>query len=333
LYEFPSQTEQYDIHNEQYEQMKHPQFTAKKIADGLEFGHGTISGKTEQEIQNTVEAVIFSDKILVEVDTDDTGQIIDDDGCGDGRGVSRVFTREEVYKRSLNRPKVFGGAATMTMAIRVGLGLGEGKNLNLVLNEATDELNVKGVDFGAHTDEHARGNNCGCGAIDRAPEIIEAAKKYKEQIAGVIDLLGLSNVGLPEVDENIASWVRNLADYNEYSGSAAMDGILHSANKPVIKQLNGEHKEIAIVLNHIAGRTINQQAVRSATDDEAQVFGVDVWRMNEIAMQLFPGDSETQHKAILSMVTYTLATAAVLTKGNLPVYVIEAEEENALAHV
>ena len=46
------------------------------------------------------------------------------------------------------------------------------------------------MDFGAHTDENAKGENCGCGAIDRAPEAVLAALKYEEPIRGVIEALG-----------------------------------------------------------------------------------------------------------------------------------------------
>jgi hypothetical protein len=110
-----------------------------------------------------------------------------------------------------------------------------------------------------------------------------------------------------------------------------MQDITHSANKPVIKMLNGEHKERGIVLNHIAGYTVNQRKIRESTQEQAQVFAVDVWRMNDIAMQLFPGQYDLQHKAILSELVYTLATSAVLTRGDLPVDMIQAQEENALA--
>ena len=60
------------------------------------------------------------------------------------------------------------------------------------------------------------------------------------------------------------------------------------------------------------------------TEDQAQIFGVDVWRMKDIADKLHSGQPDRQHKALLSELVYTLGEAAVLTKGDVPVYMIQA---------
>jgi hypothetical protein len=51
---------------------------------------------------------------------------------------------------------------------------------------------------------------------------------------------------------------------------------------------------------------------------------VDSPRLEDIAHNLFPDNSQKQQQAYLSELIYTLAIAAVLTKGDLPVYLIEA---------
>ncbi len=69
----------------------------------------------------------------------------------------------------------------------------------------------------------------------------------------------------------------------------------------------------------VDGKTINQAAIREVSGGKAQVFAVDVWRLKSISERLY-GSAEDQGKAFASMIVYTLATAAILTKGNLPVY-------------
>lgn len=301
-----------------------PSFTVTRIIKGFEFGHGQISGlATNNEVLELVDWTVHNHPdILVPIDKDDEGHIIKDDGCGDGRAVLTVFSLDHTYKRSLNRSKVFGGSATMTTACFIGLGQAGNQPLNQVFEKAIKTLDKKSMDFGAHTDEQMHGNNCGCGAIDKAPQILFASLKYEIPIRGVITMLSNYVSGLNDVYGNYRIYVQHLASQPEYSGMKVMDLILNNKHSRVVKQLGGNHRECRIVLNTIRGYTVNQKLVRDATQDEAQVFAVDVWRMEEIANKLFEGHPDRQHQAFISELIYTVATAAVLTKGDLPVDVI-----------
>jgi hypothetical protein len=306
-------------------------FKVTRIAQGFEFGHGAISGQDNPDILHILDDTIQnSPAILIRVDRDETGEIIHDDGCGDGREVTKVFTRGKQFKHSLARPKVFGGAVTMNTAVSIGSGKGRGKSLNQVFEESADELQRKNIDFGAHTDELAHGDNCGCGAIDRAPEAITAAIKYEKPIRAAIGLLGVSDEGLDEVFDNFRHYVKDeMSHQTKYSGRQVIEKILDGSK--VVKELGGAHQERRIVLNHVAGYTVNQRLIREATKGKAQVFAVDIWRLNDIALNLFKGEPQLQHKALLSELIYTLATAAVLTKGDLPVDMVEGEPDWDLA--
>jgi hypothetical protein len=299
-----------------------PQFTVTRIIKGFEFGHGQISGlATNNEVLELVDNVIYDNPdILVPIDKDHDGHVLDDDGCGDGRAVLTVFSLDHTYKRSLNRSKVFGGSATMTTACLVGLGDAGKHTLNQVFERAIKTLDEKGMDFGAHTDEHMHGNNCGCGAIDKAPQILFASLKYEIPIRGVITMLSNYVSGLNDVYASYRTYVKQLASQPEYSGMDVMNQIINSSH--IVKQLGGDHHECRIVLNTVRGFTVNQKLVRDATQNEAQIFAVDVWRMEDIAHKLFPNEPERQHQAFISELIYTVATAAVLTKGDLPVDVI-----------
>lgn len=303
-----------------------PVFSVTRIIKGFEFGHGSISGlAAKHEVLQTVNQTIQSNpKIIVPIDTDDDGKPVADDGCGDGREVLTVFSLSKHYKRSLNRPKVFGGSATMATACLIGMGQAEGKTLNDDFEAAIKLLDKQGMDFGAHTDERMHGKNCGCGAIDKAPEILLATLKYELPIRGAITVLVEDTSGLNEVYANFRNYVLKLVEQKNYSGMQVMDTILQNKHSRVVKQLGGNHRECAIVLNTIRNFTVNQKLVRDATNNEAQIFGVDVWRMQDIATKLYEDNARQQQLALLSELIYTVATAAVLTKGDLPVDVIQA---------
>jgi hypothetical protein len=240
-----------------------------------------------------------------------------------------VFRGSHTLKRSLNRAKVFGGALTMAAASRIGMGRAADTDLTIVFEDSITQLNNHHINFGAHTADHvAEGRediDAGCGAIDGAPAIIEAAVKYEEPIRASIKALGIDDTGLDTVFANYRAYAETLPTQKSYSGRVIMDKIV-SAGK-VVKQLVGAHKECRIVLNNVRDFTINQALVREVTDDQAQVFAVDVWRLTDIANTMYEGLPGEQRAALQSQVVYTLATAAVLTKGDLPVDVIQEAAE------
>jgi hypothetical protein len=303
-------------------QTKH--FDVTRLADGTGFGGGNISSGEKYELLNRVDEIVQnSPNLLVPVDRDDDGTPLIDDGCGDGRFVKLVVRSERILKRSLNRAKLFGGGVTMTTAALVGLGEAEDKPLNDVFDLSINTLEEKGIDFGGHTDEHAKGENCGCGAIDKAPETFFAALKFKDEITSIIEDLTVNNADdLEDIFVNYSRYTTHvIAEHPDYSGKKVIDRIAGAGK--VIKQLGGEHKELGIVLNAVKGFTVNQKLVREETDDEAQIFAVDLWRLEDNAKRLFPEDRAKQYKAFLSGLVHTLAVAAVLTKGDLPVYLTQ----------
>lgn len=313
-----------------------------KITDGLGFGEGGISHNdrtdVEPELKAKVEAIIQSDEILVAVDTDKDGVMLDDDGCGDGRGVKNIFEGVVERFKSLNRAKVFGGAPAMVASAAVGLGMAKGKKLVAVFEGGINSLKDKMIGFGGHTDEHAHGPNCGCGAIDKAPQAIANAVKYESEIRSTIEALGISDDGLDDVYADYRDYAAEIAGDGTYQGVEVMSQVVESGK--VVKKLADAHNEMYIVLNTKRGMTVNQELIRRVSDGKIQVFGVDVWRMQDLAARLYDNETvvtlhpeldeaqlalktaEYQHKAFLSELVYTLGVAATLTKGDLPVYAV-----------
>ncbi len=303
--------------------------------NGLGFGEGTISLQARKEelgesgLQQ-IDQIINSSDILVAVSTDKDGAMLDDDGCGDGREVSRVFEGNEPKAKSLNRTKVFGGGVTMTAATKIGLGEAKDQTLRDVYTNSIASLRDKMINFGAHTDTHSEHSPaaCGCGAIDKAPIILGNAVKFKDEIRATIGALGIDTTGLDEVEQEYAEYVGG--DMGEYSGQSVMDEIIE--NGKIVKELSDDHKEVVVVLNLVEGFTVDQEKIREATSSKAQAFAVDVWRVKAIADRLYSDDTDqVRHKAFLSELVYTLATAGTLTAGDLPVYVVAKQTESVTA--
>lgn len=308
-------------------EMERPTFTVTRVTDGLEYGDGAISGQAaEPEVLRRIDEAIHTDPaIIVPIDQDEAGHVVDDDGCGDGRNVGLIQRGSDVLKRSLNRAKVFGGATAMTVAARIGLGRAKQTSMDQLFGEAMSELDEHGINYGAHTADHVAAGrealDSGCGAIDGAPAIVVASAKYAEAIRGTLKLLQLEGAEVDGVLENFKAYAADFPAQPEYSGKKVM-GRIQQAGK-VIKQLVGGHKERRIVINMVEGYTVNQELIRQATGDKAQIFAVDGWRLQQIAAKLYPDDDRLQRQAFISELVYTLGTAAVLTPGDMPVDLIQ----------
>jgi len=311
-----------------------PTISVTKVVDGLGFGDGAVSFAEQaaiagnEDLADRIDVIVHDANILTPVDAK-----AHDDGCGDGRAVatrtgaisSKVNGDVQTFGRSLHRPKVFGGGAMMATAMRIGTSDHQ-EALTDLFTDTIGELQVAGIDFGGHTHEDAEAPNSGCGAIDEAPAVIRAAGKYRDQITAVI----LQLVGTPEDTAAMQALTANLdtvftrfavmeQHIGGYQGATTMQAITDAGK--VIKELAGVHREVCILLNMVPGYTVDQGFFRAQTDDRAQTFAVDVWRMQLLAKALYQ-DVQAQELALLSEFVYTLATASVLTVGDLPVYVI-----------
>lgn len=295
-------------------------FVVSKITDGLGFGTGTISyAGIAEDARQSAERLLGSDEVLIPVDIH-KGIARADDGCGDGRPVGRILTTTQDHSIALNRAKVFGGGSTMALAIMIGNADTQQiwRPLNEVFREAMNTLTQRGLTFGGHTDDMAHEQNSGCGAIDQAPLILVAINMYATQIKQAITALNISIDGLDEVITSFAKYTAHTAGNSAYSGRAVLDDMLSRAK--VVKELQGLHQEKYIVLNTVPEMTVDQARFRQASNGAVQVFGVDVWRLQQIA-GAFP---EYGAKALLAELAYIVATAAILTAGDLPVYVIQS---------
>lgn len=329
------------------------------LPEGFGFGDGAISAKEQlahpessgltHEAFETGKDIILNDgRVWVAVE-------MEDDGCGDGRPTSVVYRmvpvipgnadcefQEEVFNKSKNRAKVFGGGLIVASSMLRVAVWGMVKPGNSVLSDRQETvklLDELGIAFGAHTDNHAHGDNCGCGAIDKYPTTVEKTVKYKEKIYGTL----LTYVGDDwsndwEADFNyvFASYENQLDQAASYfidaEGRKTMDVIEKTGM--VVKELADDHLEDYVVLNDVDDTTIDQRKFdeimhQRGVKGTAQLFAVDIWRGRKYATAIATYAHEIEgldYDAVYrrSMIDFlarsTSGPAVTLTDGTQPVF-------------
>ncbi len=186
--------------------------------------------------------------------------------------------------------------------------------------------------YGAHTDNHASGEKCGCGAIDRYEEISRNAVVFRDQIIGTLGVLYGDK--FEENRQAVDEVIRNYESLNEtyfvgVTGRSTMDFI--ESDGAVVKELEDNHLEDLVVLNDVEGTTFDQEMLRQKLVDaglssDIQAFVVDVWRGRmyaEFIASLAVKDGHDFDRsyclAYADFLIRTCAVSATLTAGDQPV--------------
>jgi hypothetical protein len=268
-----------------------------------------------------------------------------DDGCGDGRQAARTFrivdtkTGEmEEFNKSRRRAKLFGGGLVVASSMWRAIS-GPTQRNETVLGDRqfiAAKLTELDIQYGAHTDNHAQGNACGCGAIDQYPKITANALKYRASIEKtLVALYGDSYAENISAIESVFSTYEALQDdvtyFSNADGNTTMDLIKNDG--AVVKELSDDHLEAYVVLNDVEGTTFDQRKFdaklnKAGVTSEPQAFVVDIWRGRmyadaaaRIAAENIPDiDFEEARKtAYADFLIRTLAVSSTLTAGNQPV--------------
>lgn len=317
--------------------------------NGLGFGEGAIS--VEQRINNGemsrddlrvgAEIITNDPEVFSATDVDAI-----DDGCGDGRQAARIFRiidektgAMEEFNKSRRRAKLFGGGLVVASSMWRAIS-GPTHHQETVLGDRqfiAGKLTDLNIEYGAHTDTHAKDEACGCGAIDKYPEISGNILKYRTQIEATLRALyGESYDENSVAIESVFGTYQALKDDETYfsnaSGKTTMDLIKQEG--AVVKELSDQHLEAYVVLNDIEGTTFDQRKFdvklkQAGVESEPQVFVIDVWRGRmyadaaaQIASENIPGIDyeEARQKAYADFLIRTLAVSSTLTAGDQPVY-------------
>lgn len=291
----------------------------------------------------TKEILISDDEVYVTISDE-----ADDDGCGDGRFTARIYkllnpetNHVQTFKRSLVRAKLFGGGLIAAASMwRMVDGVAGDKTLDGDRSFMASKLKDRGISYGAHTDNHAEGEACGCGAIDKYELISRNVTAYQSEILNTLPALYDASM-----EENSDAVTTVLEQYeslsSEYFAGTTGRGSMDSIEKEgaVVKELGGKHLEGYIVINTVDNTTLDQDKLREKLIEQGyspnvQVFVVDEWRgrmyanvVAEIAAEQDKDRDEAYKVAYADFLIRTLAVSATLTKGDLPVLIRQPQAE------
>jgi hypothetical protein len=308
------------------------------LPKGLGFGHGTISKKLRLNTKDLDEAALEAARELINDPESYTYTEHGDDGCGDGRDTALTYKLESgnsasldgarrTFRRPGHRAKVFGGGLIMAW-IMDRIVAGAPKNGQTALADRTavaKKLRTIPLAFGGHTDNHASGDNCGCGAIDKSRDIVKAAITYCDYIEDILKVILGDHFSAAAFDRVMDEYIL-LAKNDAYMVDAQGDKTRRLLEKAgaVIKELNGSHNEVFVILNYVPGTTFNQTKLNTITDSKVQAFAVDIWRIDayaEAVARWHKSDKQAYDTALCAGLVYTLAAAAVLTDGSQEIFV------------
>jgi hypothetical protein len=321
--------------------------------NGLGYGEGAISTTKQIEngeltlagLQRAIELVRDSPTVFVEVDADAL-----DDGCGDGRPTAKVFRYIkqqgkrvlQEFNKSRRRAKVFGGGLIVASSmLRVIKGIPTASETVLGDRKQTIEtLHGLNIEFGAHTDTNANGELCGCGAIDKYPTITRNVLQFRDGITSTLralygDQYADNEQAINEVFEFYETLVTSHPDYFVDAAGASTMNLIED-DGAFIKQLSDTHLEDIIVINDVEGTTFDQRAfdaeLRELLGDDSvqlQAFTFDTWRGRMYADAMSQAAYERDNTLDIGhirkkayadfLIRSTLAVAATLTAGDLPV--------------
>lgn len=171
--------------------------------------------------------------------------------------------------------------------------------------ELAARLTEAGMEPHIHTgpDDHSSG----CGALDWAPDIIALANETEplvRECAEALDMRVLTTYPLASLT-------------GEALDSAGIYRIFHEDPGSRVTPLRGVHSEIAIVINHEKGTTIDQNTLDRLGG--VDVFDVDVWSLEVAADWLADQFGVDRERALSAMNAFTIATLAFLAEPTMTV--------------
>ncbi|HYH36380.1 MAG TPA: cadmium-containing carbonic anhydrase [Candidatus Saccharimonadales bacterium] len=245
-------------------------------------------------------------------------------------------------------PKVAGGTVHAALAHRIVDT--EYLHVNLRFEEdikyVVRRFKQIGIGVGGHIDNHQKGSNTGCGAVDNINLILDRLQspEHQEQLRGLAHLIlgeaynsrGVLNevIGrmlyLDALKPSYMPKEKNNPNGEFLYKNTVMSTLRSEADRQreVIPALHGAHNEVAVVLNFTAHTTFDTDRFSHDNDNDIQVFAWDIWHMYEEAQRLYSysmlDSIESQHQAVNNRIKYVvtrtllgIATTMVLTDGSL----------------
>lgn len=231
----------------------------------------------------------------------------------DADGSLYMPTHEELPGRCIDgrRPtnpyaKVVPCAPGGSLSLLVGLAATRGIiDSTWGVSDLATKLSWHGTEGAIHVGPDDRSS--GCGALDMAGAIIDLANDNESLVREVAQALDMPiTVSYP-----LASLAGELLDSTDIY--RMFDEQAHTTVTP----LRGVHAEVAIIVNHEKGTTIDQNTLdRLGSID---VFDVDAWSLDAGSHWLEENYGIDRERAASAMNAYTIATLALLANPSMTV--------------
>lgn len=186
--------------------------------------------------------------------------------CVDGRAGK---VNEAIYGPY---PQMLGGSL-MPVVLEWLINKPEG-NLAQVLPEVFQRLQKEGYPLGVHTSTHACKGKSDCGFADNLGKILETFRFRFEDIKEIIKGTGV------DFKEEIWQKIKRQLEKINLEALPSGESLINQAeNQKAIKQvLDGEHQEIAAIVNLKTGTTLDVD-----NNQQHQAFNLDLWLVKHLA--------------------------------------------------
>ncbi|QHN42731.1 hypothetical protein GII36_02575 [Candidatus Mycosynbacter amalyticus] len=176
-------------------------------------------------------------------------------------------------------------------------------------------------DVGGHTDTHASGDNCGCGAVDRVEEIYTKITDQGEKIRELAEAI----YGEPIDNATHARILSNAQSHTEFDTGAKIRKTFEaSMSQPgsdtLMENLEGSHNEKIALINVVPSTTLSRQDMQKVLGNDLQAFNVDAWAFEKTAASV-AASSEDARAIHIAMLYYNVATALTLCGPNMRIVV------------
>ncbi|MBX4197336.1 hypothetical protein KW801_02130 [Candidatus Saccharibacteria bacterium] len=266
--------------------------------------------------------------------------------CIDGRPNEGILDQNgqanpqaQLTHERLLGPQVPGGTPAAALSYRIAnFGYRPELRTPTIITDMVELYKVYqdlGLPFriGAHEDDHAHYPNTGCGAIDNLPAIMDriveptALPEVKRLTGALLD----EDFDESIFDETVARFRHlNQPDHkklylqqDDETKTDYKDIVIELVKKEAdedpsaVEKKVGAHKEFKVIRNKRHGETFDPDQMSLAHNNEAQIFNYDAWFVEDAANGFFPDDELKQKLYITSRTVYFIATAMVLTTGEL----------------
>lgn len=187
-----------------------------------------------------------------------------------------------------------------------------------------------------HRDDYAHGEDAGCAAADKVGAIFTIIAQRGEQLRSLATELGLGSDSSDEIHQQI---IHHAADESKLV-MASGNKLVTMVNAQLAKNtdntdestgahtdiLQGNHHEVAVVMNQRTKTTLDRQALARefdrAPEEHHQAFNIDTWAFAPSAEALYPDDPTAQQQATTAMLYYNLAAIMALCGPRMTVTVL-----------